>query len=196
MRKWMLVTFILIIFPCLTVKATNVTLEIDETIGIILDFTNDFLYISGDALTPMGLNEGTIQLGDAPIYDLLTGLPVHAEKIELGAEVRIAYFYVPEEIPQAVTIWLYPNHEEAAVFTTTVSDNIHYTPDYCVFLSADGRFRITLTHDTTIYDPTQGFLTPEEIEPGQMFFIWVDILTASSPAQVYPEKVVRICQLQ
>ena len=182
----------LLLSPCLTVNAADVTLaaEIDETIGIIIDFDGDFLHLSGEALTPNGYDDIIIQLGDAPIYDLITGLPVSASIVRPGTEARVAYY--SDYIPQALAIWLHPTHQDAAVFTATVSDNIQYGPGYCVFLTADGRYRITLTDDIFIYDPVYGTLAPEDIEPGQMFFAWVDMITASSPALVYPDKVVMI----
>jgi len=180
----------------LTVLAVNDNLAFDETIGIIQDFCGDFLFISGEALTPNGINASEIQVGDAPIYDLLTGLPVSVKSIQPGIEARVAYTQSDDHIPQALTIWLHPNHEGAAVFTVTVSDNIRYSPGLCVFLSADGKYRITLTDDTYILDTHHGPISPEDVMPGQAFFVWVDMITASSPAIVYPDKVVSICKYQ
>ena len=187
----------------LTAKAANVTVvshetaeaAIDEIIGIIEHVGWDFLHISGEALTYGGLDDAAIQVGDVPIYDLLTGLPVRLGNVEAGMEARVAYMQ-HEDAPQAVAIWLHPSHEDAAVFSTVVSDSIYYGPDYTVFLSADGRYRITLTEDTYILVPGYGPIAPEDIEPGQEFFVWVDMITASSPALVYPDKVVCICRLQ
>ena len=202
MKKRMLVfALALTMVTCLTARASSVTLktEIEETMGIILDYARGFIYISGEALTPAGYDEVIVELGDAPIYNLLTGLPVSAGSLKPGIEARIAYYPYNDcldEAAQAVTVWLYPSHQDAAVFTTTASDNIHYGPGYCVFLSADGKYRITLTDDNLILDSTGRPLAPEDIEPGQAFFIWVDMITASSPALVYPDKVVIICQLQ
>jgi len=197
MKKWMLLLALaLALCPYLTVKAADVTfeMEIDETLGIIEDFSWGFLHISGEPLTPLGLEDAIIQLGDAPIYDLLTGLPVQAHSLMPGVEVQVAYLQQPGALPQAVAIWLNPGHQNAAAFTTTVSDNIQYGPGYCVFLSADGRYRITLTEDTCIYSSAFGLIAPEDVVPGQVFFVWVDMITASSPALVYPDKVVNICQ--
>ena len=194
MRKLILILFFaLVAFPYLTVNAEDVNFEadIDETIGIIIGLDGDFLYISGDALTIEGYDEAILQLGDAPIYDLITGLSVSVSCIIPGMEARVAY-YDTKDFPQALTIWLHPNHENAAVFTATVSDNIQYGLGYTVFLSADGRYRITITDDTFIYGPLCGTLNPEDIEPGQDLFVWVDMITASSPALVYPEKIVLI----
>ena len=185
----------LAILTSLTAKAANVNFEqVDETIGVILDYDNGYLQIHGDPLTPGGFFEATIDIGDAPIYNLLTGLPASVNSLVPGTQVRTAYFSHPDAAPQAVAIWLHPNHKNAAAFTITVSDNIQYGHGYCNFLSTDGRYRIILTDDTYILDPTYGPQAPEYIEPGQTMFVWVDVLTASSPALVYPEKVVTICQ--
>jgi len=204
MKKWMqllckaaiISVLILALTPHLTVKATNVTLEteIDETIGIVDDYNGDYLYIVGEALTYNGYDDVIIQVGDAPIYDLLTGLPVYAGSMQAGMEARIAYIRQADEYPQAVAIWLNPSHEDAAVFSTIVSDNIYYGRDYTVFLSACGRYRINLTMDTYIFVPGYGEIAHDAIVPGQEFFIWVDMITASSPALVFPDKVVSICQ--
>ena len=199
MKKWTLILiFALALTPQLTAKAAGVTFgtEIEETIGIINNRGGDFLKISGEALTSGGLDDVIVQIGDAPVYDLVTGLPVTVNSLKVGMEVRAAYIRQAGRYPQAVAIWLRPGHRDAAVFSTTVSDNIYYGPDYTVFLSACGRYRITLTIDTFIFVPGYGEIYPEDIEPGQEFFVWVDMITASSPALVFPKKVVSICQLQ
>ena len=196
MKKWTLILVVaLSLIPYLTVKAADVTFEpgaIDETMGIIEDFVMGRLHISGEALTASGLDDVVIELGDAPIYDLLTGLPVLTREIDAGMEVLAVYLMQSGGLPQAVALWLNPSHEDAAVFTTTVSENIQYGPDYCVFLSTDGRYRITLTADTEIFDPGCGPITTYDVVPGQEFFVWVDMITASSPALVFPDKVVLI----
>ena len=196
MKKWTLILALaLMLILQLTAKAANVNLEpdiIDETIGIIDDFILGYLHISGEALTIGGLDNAIIELGDAPIYDLLTGLPISVCDMESGMEVRVAYIRQPGAAPQAVAIWLNPGHEDAAVFTTVVSENIQHGPGYCVFLSADGRYRITLTADTYILCSGYGLLTTKDIVPGLEFFVWVDMITASSPALVFPDKVVLI----
>jgi len=193
MKKLLLILVMaLLLGPQVNAANDTMVAEIDETIGIIVDFDGDFLRLVGEALTANGYDEVMLLLGDAPVYDLITGLSVSATAINPGMEARVAYFYEPEFFPQTVTVWLHPTHENAAVFTASVSDNIQYGSGYCVFLSADGRYRITLTDDIFIYDPIHGVLTSKDIEPGQMFFAWVDMITASSPALVYPDKIVLI----
>ena len=194
---------VLALTPNLTVKAADVTVvlneaneaEIDETIGIIESVGWDHLHISGESLTYGGLDDIVVQVGDAPIYDLLTGLPVGIDSVKAGMEARVVYMY-GDANSQAVVIWLHPSHEDAAVFSTVVSDSIYYGPDYTVFLSADGRYRITLTEDTYILMPGYGPIAPADVVPGQEFFVWVDMITASRPALVFPDKVVCICGLQ
>ena len=202
MKRWtqIFVIFVLVITQCLTVVAAGVNVEnshfeVEETIGIIQDYSQGYLSIMGEPLTAGGLDAAKIELGDALIYCLLTGLPVTVSDIENGIWARVAYVQPPNGLPQAITVWLHPNHEDAAVFTVTVSGNIQYGYDYCVFLSADNKYRVTLTSDTVIYDPVYGAIDPIDVEPGQQFFVWVDMITASSPALVFPDKVVLICQL-
>jgi len=197
-KKMLVIALALMLATHLTVLGVDVNFEtvIDETVGVIEDFSHGKLHISGEAITYGGLDEIVLVLGDAPIFDLLTGLPVSADCIEIGMDVRVAYLLQPDVLPQAVVIWLSPTHPDAAVFTTIVSENIQYSPDYAVFLSADAKYRITLTKETVIYCPQNGELSFVDIMPGQEFFVWVDMITASSPAQVYPDKVVLICQFR
>jgi len=193
MKRWFFFALIMVFIPCLTVKASNDNFNVNETIGIVKDFCGDFLFVSGEALTPFGFDDVELRVGDAPVFDLLTGLPVSVLSLQPGVEVRVAYMGDP---PQATAIWLHPNHENSAAFTVMVSDNIQYGLGYCVFLSADGRYRVTLTEDTYVLDVEYGQISPEDVVPGQAFFVWVDMITASSPAIVYPEKVVSICEYQ
>ena len=201
MKKWTPILLLaLLLIPNLTVKAAGDTFVlneareaiIDETIGIIESVDRDYMHISGEALTYGGPDDVVVQVGDAQIYDLLTGLPVGLGSVKAGMEARVVYMYGDTD-PQAIVIWLHPSHEDAAVFSTVVSDSIYYGPDYTVFLSADGRYRVTLTEDTLILVPGYGPIALEDIEPGQEFFVWVDTITASSPALVFPDKVVYIC---
>jgi len=181
----------------LTTLAANDTfpnaIQIDETLGFIVGWDGSLIEISGEALTLDGYDELPLMLGDASIYDLLTGLPISVCDLKPGLEVRAAYHVPPGGLPQAVAVWVHPTHPRAAGFTVTVSGVVEYGIGFCTFLSQDGRYRVTLTDDTYIYDPVLGYLTPEDIEPGQQFFVWVDMITASSPALVYPDKVVIIC---
>ena len=194
MRK-IILTFVCVL--CLTAFTTGVTFAsepgtIDETIGEIVYFNWDVIHVVGEAITPHGCDDIIAQIGDAPIYDLTTGFS--AKDITIGTEAHIRYLRQPGFPPQALAVWLHPNHASAAVFTTEVSGNIQYGPDYCVFMSACGRNRVVLTAQTIIYDPIYGYLHPHDIEPGQEFFVWVDKITASSPALVYPDKVVLLCE--
>ena len=194
MKPKSLLTIAFILTFALTAFISDDTFEIGEIIGVIETLDDGAAYISGETLFG-DLGSALIELGDAPVYNLLTGLPVLHEELLIGMEVRIAYALEVDAIPQAITLWLYPNNENAAVFTARVSENIQYGPDYCSFLSSDGRYRIILYDDSYIFDPFMERIHPTDIIPGQEFFVWVDMITASSPSLVYPDKVVMICQL-
>jgi len=202
MLKLFLVSFVLAIATHLTAQAAGVTFESEmgsemhETAGTIKSYSGDFVRISGEALTHGGLDDVVLQIGDAPVYDLITGLPVPPTRMKPGMDVRAAYYTLADGPQQAMAIWLNPDHEDAAVFSITVSSSIYYGPDYVVFLSSDKRYRITLTTDSSIYVPGHGQVGPHDVVPGQEFFVWVDMITASSPALVFPDKVVSICQYQ
>jgi len=182
---------VLIASQCFTVLA--VSGSVDETIGYIIDVEDDVLHISGDALTAGGFSKVAVQVGDAPIYDLLTGLPISLCGITPEMSIRTAYGSAVAGLPSpAVVIWVNWDYDDAAAFTVTVSENIHYCPDGVVFLSTDGRYRVALTDDILILDYHHNLLNSADIVPGMEFFVWVDMITASSPALVYPDKVVLV----
>ncbi len=123
---------------------------------------------------------------EAEAYDLLTGLPVYAEDIEAGTYIRVF------DEPRGPILWVNCWEDGAAAFKAMVSENIQYDEDTCYFLTGDEKYRVTLTPDTVIYDPDIGFIGPEDIRPGNEMFVWVDMVTASCPAQAYPDQVVII----
>jgi hypothetical protein len=178
--------------PDLTARAAN-DMYVGETLGKITLKSGDKLRVEGEVLTDAGFPDVQVVIDGAPVYDLVTGLPVALSEVKPGMTARVAYLVDdgPQPFP-VVVLWLNGCHPHAAVFTAGVSENILHEDDHCVFLTADGRYRITLTGDTVIYDPAHGFITTADIEPGQEYFIWVDMITASCPALVYPDKAVRI----
>jgi len=159
--------------------------EVSETIGYVQSLEKNILHVVGEPLTVNGYASVAVDISHAPIYDLRTGFLVDQSHITKNMGVRVAY-----EHDNAIVVWLNEDYEDAAVFTAEVSENIMHYDDYSVFLSADGKYRISLTQDTIILDPLYGELLPSEIIPGMEFFIWVDMITASSPSLVYPDKVV------
>jgi len=181
----------LAVFQSTTVLATNDSIH--ETIGYVVSLEDDVMYISGEPLTMGGMPDVTVKVGNAPIYDLLTGLPMPFSSITPEMSVRVAYGQTFAGMPNpVVVIWANWDYDDAAAFTVTVSENIHYDSDGVVFLSADGRYRVALTTDVLIFDYHYNQLIPHLIVPGMEFFVWVDMITASSPAFVYPDKVVLI----
>ena len=194
MKKVFLSTLIFVlvlafISPSTVVEAAE---HIHEIMGVIIQKDGEQLHIVGESLTGH-CGEVIVSIGNAPIYNLLTGRLEQAHAISGNISVRAAYIPRQESHPhEAITVWLHALEDEAAVFSTVVSENIQYGVDHCVFLSTDGKYRITLNLDTLITDPNAGLLHPNEVYPGQEFFIWVDMITASNPALVYPYQVVLI----
>jgi len=195
MKRWLIVLALFALAPVLSAIDVNgmdkVSTE-SETMGVIVSHQDNFLHVIGEPLTESALDDVVIIVGDAPIYDMLTGFPVDISAIIEGMYARIAYYQQPSEPHMALAIWLNYCHKDAAVFAVAVSENIQYIDDSCIFLSVDGKFRIVLAPDTAIIDPCHGYIKPTDIYPGQKMFVWVDMVTASSPALAYPDKVVLI----
>jgi hypothetical protein len=166
--------------------------NVGETIGFVADFYGDTVYIAGEPLNAHGLKDVYVCVGDAPVYDLTTGFRAFASEIEIGTDIRAAYFAEGAEPFGALIVWLNWDNDDAAGFTVVVSENINFAADGTVFLSADGKYRVAVSPNTLIIDPHTGLLSPEEITPGMEFFVWVDMITASTPALVYPDKVVLV----
>jgi len=182
-----LIILLLSVSQLLTTAAAN----IGETIGEVVSINGHYLHVTGDPLTPLGKPSITANIKNAPIYDLLTGFPACITDITPDMSIRIAYIQKAGEAV-AIAVWLNCDYEDSAAFTVVVSDNIQYGGDHSAFLSADGKYRVTLSPKTSIIDPYTGDLTPLCIVPGMEFFVWVDMITASSPSLVYPSKVVLI----
>jgi len=175
----------------LTVAAySGIYTTVDEILGHVVDFGDGYVHIVGESLTISGRDQVLVRVGDIPVYDLLTGYRAGVHDISEGTSIRAAY--VAEEPFEAMVVWLNWDYADAAVFSVTVSENIQYGDDYCIFLSADGRYRFALCSKTDVICPFYGQISPMDISPGQEFFVWVDMITASNPALVYPDKMVRL----
>jgi len=176
--------------------ATGATIDrpcnIGETIGTVSNIYDRYVHVVGEPLTAAGHKNVIVNIADAPIFDLVTGYSAQISDVKKGMNIRIAYEVSEKKEPTALVIWLNCEHESSAVFTVVVSDNIQYGHNNCVFLSHDGKYRVTISHKTVIIDPYYGHISPSDIQPGQEFFVWVDTITASSPSLVYPDKVVLI----
>ena len=180
------------VFICLSVLPVHA--NIGETIGFVQDIKGDVVHIIGDALTDYGLRDAFVAIGDAPVYDLLTGKRACATQIEQNMDIRMAYRVANtsgrNEPFSAIAVWLNWGYDDAAVFTVAVSENINFDANGTVFLCTDGKYRIVIDAETMVYDPISGLLSPLDIVPGMEFFVWVDMITASTPALVYPDKIV------
>lgn len=190
MRKFVLLLVVLIFTASVPVFGN--AYKIGETIGYVVEFDGEFLHIVGEPVRDLGLSDVIVRVGNVPIYDLLTGFPVDSDEIFEDVSIRMVYSLYEGEPLDALTIWLNWDFDDAAVFTVVVSGSIQYGEDFCIFLSADEKYRVTLTPDTVIIDPYYGRLSLADVEPGQEFFLWVDMITASAPALVYPDKAVLV----
>ncbi|MCL1884175.1 MAG: hypothetical protein FWF81_10560 [Defluviitaleaceae bacterium] len=188
MKKACMLAILIVAFCGLTVFAYGDS--VGETIGYVREIDGDVVHIVGEPLTENGFPDVFVKIGSAPIYDLLTGFRVYAEDILNDMDIRMAYRVQKTEPFHAMVVWLNWDDDDAAVFTVTVSDNINNNADGVAFLCANSRYRVELTHDTLIIDPLYGEISPKDIFAGMELFIWVDMITASTPALVYPNKVV------
>ena len=182
----------LILASSLTVLASSSMYKIGETIGHAADFDGSILHLIGEAVTYDGREDVLINIANAPIYNLQTGFRVEANTIYPGMSIRSAYVISQSEPFEALAIWLNWDFNDAAVFSVVASGNIQYGDTACIFLSEDGKYRLTISENTVIICPRRGRLSFRDISPGQEFFIWVDMITASSPAEVFPDKMVRL----
>lgn len=195
MLKWGLVAGILLCWTPLFVQAADY-LVFPETLGIVASVSDECIFVVGEPLTNDGLPEVIVNISGAPVYDLMTGYPADISHIAEGMLVRVAYDHHSTEtdppLADAAVVWLNYGVEGSAAFKATVSENILYSEDHCEFMTADGKYRITLTPETFIFNTDDGYIEPGDIAPGVSMFVWVDMVTASSPAQVYPDKVMLI----
>ena len=156
-----------------------------ETLGEAIPRGDGYLLVSGIGLTEGAFDEVLLYIGDADVYDLLTGFSISPEDIYEGDSVRVVY-----ESDQALEIYLHAGEQDAADFMVVVSDNIWYSEDGCAFVTIDGKYRITLLEDTLLYDAYGYEMSWEEIVPGMEMFVWASFVTASFPGQVVPDKIV------
>jgi hypothetical protein len=162
-----------------------------ETIGYVTHAEDEIVHLVGEPLEDDGYYNAIIHLANAPVYDLRTGFRVPSDTIKKGSDIRVAYHTHTDPF-HAVVAWLNWNEPDAAVFTVVAGESLSTSPETTTFLSADGKYRLFLTPETIIIDPHHGPLSPDKIRTGMEFFIWVDFITASTPAMVYPEKIVLV----
>lgn len=184
--KKIVITLLIYLTIC-TAGGMYIPDEIHETIGMVENIQGSLLDFYGED-TLYGPHEITLDAKHALVYDLFTGHLVEYWDITPGTPARIAYDLQGD----AIIVWLNYESYGAAALSVIVSDNIQYSSDACVFLSADGKYRVALEEDTIIIDPIKGEMTFADVAPGQEYFLWVDMITASAPSLVYPEKVVLV----
>jgi len=184
--------FYLVCMFTLAIPVSGGTCTNNEIIGYIENFDGENLRIFGEEITTGTHERVVIHISDAPIYDLLTGFRMNENAIREGISARAAYTAAQYEPYDALAIWLNWDDDNAAVFSVVVSGNISHSADSCIFISCNGKYRVTISPETDIICPRHGRLTHAQIRPEQEFFVWVDMITASNPAEVYPDKIVLI----
>jgi hypothetical protein len=173
-------TVVLMAVGGLTAYAHN---GMNDIVGVVLSNRDGVLSVYNEDEPDF---EVSCLISETDAYDLLTGLPADPGSIGEGAYIRV---FGSDSRP---VVWINCWEEGAAAFKATVSENIQYADYSCNFLTCDEKYRVTLSGDTVIYDPALGFIGPSDIRPGQEMFVWLDMVTASCPAQAYPDQVVLI----
>jgi hypothetical protein len=168
-----------------------------ETFGTVEYFDGEILRVTGMALTEHAMDDLFLYTPEAWIYDLRTGFPGYVTDIEDGVPLRAVYLprYTGGEdtlVHLAAALYLYAGEPGAADLKVTVSENICYTEDGCTFVTQDGKYRIGLFNDTTLYNSLGARIDAWDILPGMEMFVWSAYVTASFPGQLVPEKIVLI----
>ncbi|MCL2420830.1 MAG: hypothetical protein FWD03_03155 [Defluviitaleaceae bacterium] len=167
-----------------------------ETLGEAILREDGLLLVSGFGLTEDSLDEVLLYIEEAEIYDLRTGFAVGAEAIYEGDCVRVVYEVETDgnetghALARALEIYVHAGEQDAADFMVVVSDNIWYSDEGCVFVTIDGKYRVTLDDDTMLLDAYGYEMSYDDIVPGMEMFVWAATVTASFPGQVVPDKIV------
>jgi len=163
-----------------------------EILGEAIPRDDGFLLVSGIGLTEDAWDEVLLYIDEAEIYDLMTGFTIGPEDIYEGDCIRVVYESADADYPlaRALEIYVHAGEPRAADFMVVVSDNIWYSDEGCVFVTMDGKYRITLTDDTLLFDGHGYEIAYDEIATGMEMFVWAAFVTASFPGQVLPDKIV------
>jgi len=182
----------LILFALLMTAAIFISYPVNaygymETLGEVTPQGDGYLHVSGIGLTDGAFDEILFYAGNAEVYDLRSYFVMSWEEILAGDQVRVVY-----EGDKAFEIYVHAGDSMAADFMVVVSDNIWHEDDGCVFVTIDGKYRITLTEETQLFDSLGYEISWDDIEPGMEMFVWAAFLTASFPGQIIPDKIVLI----
>ena len=181
-----------LLFAILVIAAISISYPVNaygymETLGEANPQGDGYLQVSGIGLTDGAFDEVSLYISNAEVYDLRSGFAIAWEDIAYGDQVRVVY-----EGEQAIEIYVHAGDSTAADFMVVVSDNIWHADDGCVFVTIDGKYRITLTEETHLLDSFGYEISWDDIEPGMEMFVWAAFLTASFPGQIIPDKIVLI----
>ena len=165
-----------------------------ETLGEVIPTDDGLLLVSGISLTEDSWDEVLLCIEEAEIYDLRSGFAISPQDIYEGDCVRVVYALDGDDIghiaARALMVYAHAGAQDAADLMIVVSDNIWYSEEGCVFVTLDGKYRVTLSEDTLLLDSYGYEISYDEITPGMEMFVWADFVTASVPGQVIPDKIV------
>ena len=189
MKKSIVLLIIAAIIACIPIpiKASG---YYPETLGEALPRDDGLLLVSGIGLTEDAWDEVLLYIDEAEIYNLRTGFAIGANEIHEGDCIRVMYEPGRDEVSHALVIYVHAGEQDAADFMVVVSDNIWHTETGCVFVTIDGKYRITIEEDTLLLDNYGYEMSWDEIVPGMEMFVWAAFVTASFPGQVVPDKIV------
>ena len=190
MMKKTLAILILAIFMACTSFPVMAYDYYSEILGEAIPREDGLLLVSGIGLTDDAWDEVLLYIDDAEIYDLRTGFAIEPNDIYEGDCIRAVYEPGWDGVSSALIIYVNAGEQDAADFMVVVSDNIWYADEGCVFVTLDGKYRITLEEGTLLLDSYGFEMSWDEIVPGMEMFVWAAFVTASFPGQVVPDKIV------
>ena len=165
-----------------------------ETLGEAIPTEDGLLLVSGISLTEGSWDEVLLCIEKAEIYDLRSGFAINFNDIYEGDCVRVVYKFDETDISysaaHALIVYAHVGEQDSADLIIVVSDNIWYSDEGCVFVTLDGKYRVTLSEDTLLLDSNGYDVSYDDIAPGMEMFVWADFVTASFPGQVIPDKIV------
>jgi len=165
-----------------------------ETLGEAIPTEDGLLLVSGISLTENAWDEVLLCIANAEIYDLRSGFVINPNDIYEGDCVRVVYALdgvgTGHPLAQALMVYVHAGEQDAADLMVVVSDNIWYSDEGCVFVTLDGKYRVTLSADILLLDSHGYEISCDEIVPGMEMFVWAAFVTASFPGQVIPDKIV------
>jgi hypothetical protein len=121
--KRLLFVLLAMLISCLPLYNIYADNSFNEIIGYVTEVEGDSVYIFGESTFTAEPFHVLVDIGDAAVYDLVTGYSVPKDTIKTGMGIRTVYH---NDSGEAAVVWINWDDEYAAVFSVTVSDNIIY----------------------------------------------------------------------